>query len=77
MVLMQAEKNAGVLIAQMIDQGIVEAAIGGARIEADERDIEPAQHLRRDIAAPANRFVRRSLGLVQPHAHSPFSFETM
>jgi len=53
MVLMQAQQDAGTLVAKMIDQAVVQAAIARARIEAEIADAAAAQHLRRDVAAQA------------------------
>ena len=48
-ILMQAEQHAGVAIAEMIDDGIMQPAIGGARIERHIFHAGQAQHLRGDV----------------------------
>jgi len=64
-VLVQAQEDAGLLVAEMIDDAVVQPAIARARIEADVADAAAAQHLRRDIAAPGHLVVGLSLDLVQ------------
>ncbi len=66
-VLVQAQQHAGPLVAEMIDQAVVQPAIARARIEAHIWNAEPAQHLRRDVAAPRDGVVGRSVDLVEMH----------
>ncbi len=69
MVLMQAQQDAGIFIAQMIDQAVMQPAIARARVEAEIADAAAAQHLRRDVAAPGDLVVGLSFRLVQQHLH--------
>ncbi len=66
-ILVQAQQDARPLVAEVIDQAVVQPAIAGARIEADERDAEAAQHLRRDVAAPGHALVGFALRPVDLH----------
>src|SRR2546423_9378276 len=66
-ILVQADDDAGVDVAEMIDQTVVEPAIARAGVEADIGDAEPAQHLRRDVAAPGYPVVRFSFDFIQVH----------
>ncbi len=68
MILVHAQDDAGILIAQMIDEAVVKTAIAGAGIEADVADAEPPQHLRGDIAAPRGARVRLSVQPVKTHS---------
>ena len=68
MVLVQAEDDAGILVAEMIDQAVVKAAIARAGIEADIADAETPQHLRGDIAAPGHAAVGVSFQSVETHS---------
>ena len=68
MVLVQAQDDAGILVAEMIDEAVVKAAIARAGVEADIRDAETPQHLRRDIAAPGHAAVGFSFQSVETHA---------
>ena len=67
MVLVQAEQDAGRGVAEMVDQAVVQPAIARPRIEADIGNAEPAQHLRRDVAAPGHLAVGLSLGSIELH----------
>src|SRR5580658_2453491 len=67
MVLVQAQDNAGILVAEMIDQAVVKTAIARAGVEADILDAETPQHLRRDIAAPGHAGVGVSFQSVETH----------
>src|SRR5215469_8696521 len=67
MILMQAENDAGVFVAEMIDDAVVKAAIAGARIEADIADAEAPQHLGGDIAAPGHAAVGLSFQAIETH----------
>ena len=68
MVLVQAQDDAGILVAEMIDQAVVKPAIARAGVEADILDAETPQHLRRDIAAPGHAAVGVSFQSVETHA---------
>ncbi len=67
MVLVQAEQNAGLRVAEMVDQAVVQPAIARARVEADIGDAGAAQHLRGDVAAPGHLAVGLTRGLVDLH----------
>jgi len=60
MLLVQAQDHLRVAIAEMIDQAVVESAIGGTGIEADIGNAQGAQHVGGDVAAPARRRVLHS-----------------
>ena len=68
MVLVQAQDDAGIFVAEMIDQAVVKAAIARAGVEADILDTETPQHLRRDIAAPGHAGVGVSFQSVETHS---------
>src|ERR1700686_4232074 len=67
MVLMQAQQDAGIFIAQMIDQAVMQPAVARARVEAEIADAATAQHLGRDVAAPSDLVVGFSFRLIQQH----------
>src|ERR1700761_8965575 len=67
MILVHAEDNSRVLVAEVIDQTVVKTAIARAGVEADIANAETPQHLRRDIAAPGHAAVGISLQLVETH----------
>ena len=69
MILVQAQDDAGILVAQMIDQAVVKAPVARARIEADIAKPEPPQHLRRDIAAPGDAPIGFAFQPVETHPH--------
>jgi hypothetical protein len=69
MVFMQAQQDAGIFIAQMIDQAVMQPAIARARVEAEIADAAAAQHLGRDVAAPGNLVVGFSFRFIQQHLH--------
>ena len=71
MVFMQAQQHARIGIAQMVDDGIVQAAIAGAGVEAHIFKPEPAQHLRRHVRAPRHFKVRRAFWFVDIHVRFP------
>ncbi len=60
MVLVQAHDDPRPLVAEMIDQAVVQTTVARAWVEADIRDAQPAEHLRGDIAAPSDLVVRLS-----------------
>ena len=68
MVLVQAQDDAGILVAEMIDQAVVKPAIARAGVEADILDAETPQHLRGDIAAPGHAAVGVSFQSVETHS---------
>ena len=74
MILVQAQQHAGIFIAQMVDEGIVQAAIAGTRIEAHIFEPEAPHHLRRNVAAKTDLVVDLSLRTIRPHADAPFGF---
>src|SRR5580692_3029943 len=76
MVLVQAQDDAGILVAEMIDQAVVKAAIARARVEADILDAETPQHLRRNIAAPGHAAIGVSFQSVETHAQATPSMQT-
>jgi hypothetical protein len=49
--LMQAEQHLRPLVAEVVDQAVVQAAIAGARIERDIGDVERAQRIGHHVAA--------------------------
>ena len=49
--LVQAEQHLRLLVAEIVDQAVVQAAIAGARIERDIFDAGCAQRVGRDVAA--------------------------
>src|SRR5437764_13127222 len=67
MILVQAEQNARVFVAEMIDDAVVQTAITGAGIETHIGDADPTQHLGGNITAPGDVRVRPAFDLVQPH----------
>ena len=71
MVLVQAEQHLRVFVAKIVDDGVVEPAIAGARIQRDVLDPEPAQHLGRDVAGPFHLPVAAQRGAVEilQHVH--------
>ena len=71
MVFMQAQQHARIGIAEMVDDGIVQAAIAGAGVEAHIFKPEPAQHLRRHVRAPRHFKVRRAFWFVDIHVRFP------
>ncbi len=52
MLLVQHQQHLRRTIAQVVDQAVVQAAIAGAGIERDVRDLQVAQHVGDDVAAP-------------------------
>ena len=66
-VFMQAEKHARIAVAEMFDDGVVQAAIARARIEAHILEAEAAQHLRGDVGAPCDLVVGLTFGSVEIH----------
>jgi hypothetical protein len=75
--LMQAHDHLPITIAQVAHQAVVESAIPRPRIERDEGDIEPAEHLRGDITLSSHRRLAvvefRPIDVVQsdiPHQRS-------
>ena len=67
MVFMQAQQHAGIAVAQMVDDGIVEAAIARAGVEAYVFEAEAAQHLRENVRAPCDLVVGLTLWSVEIH----------
>ena len=59
MLFVQAEQDLGPFVAQVIDQAVMQPAVTCAGIERDEGDAEAAEHLRGDVAAPADARVER------------------
>ena len=53
--LVQAQQHLRLLVAEIIDEAVVQAAIARARIERDIGDVELAQRLGDDVAAEAGR----------------------
>jgi len=74
MILVHAQDHARTLVAQMVDDGIVQTAVACAGVEAHIGELEPAQHLRGDVAAPPQFLVRLPLRLVPQHARSLLAF---
>ena len=70
MILVQAKQNARPLIAEMVDEAVMQPAITRARVEADIANAQAAEHLRGNVAAPGDSLVRFSFDPVQLH-HSP------
>jgi hypothetical protein len=66
-ILVQAYDDARSLVAEMIDQAVVQSAIARAGVEADIGDAEPAQHLRGDVAAPGDFVVGFPFNSIQVH----------
>src|SRR5262249_2570435 len=66
-ILVHAQQDRRHLVAEMIDEAVVQTAIAGARVEADIADAEAAQHLRGDVAAPADGFVDLALRRILKH----------
>src|SRR6185312_5551902 len=56
---MEAEQHLRLLIAEPVDDAVMETAIGSARVQRDVRDVERAQHVAGDIAAPKAPSLRR------------------
>src|SRR5579864_5099897 len=77
MILVQAQDDAGILVAEMVDQAVVEAAIARAGIEADVANAELPQHLRGDVAAPSHAAVGLSFHFIETHALCSPSSELM
>jgi hypothetical protein len=67
MIFVQANNDAGILVAEVVNQAIVKSAITRPRVEADERNIETPQHLRGDVASPSDLVVGLAFDLVQLH----------
>ncbi len=57
----------GILVAEMVDQAVVEPAIARAWVEADKGNAKAAQHLRGDVAAPGDLVVGLSFNSIQLH----------
>ena len=72
MIFMQAQDHARIDIAQMVDDGIMQAAIAGTGIEAHIGKAKAAQHLRGHIACPSDFIVWLTFWLVEMHV-SPCS----
>ena len=53
-ILMQTDDHLGIFIAQIVHDGIVQAAIARARVQRNIFDADPAQHLCCDVARPAH-----------------------
>ena len=51
--LVQAEQHLRLLVAEIVDDAVVQAAIAGAGIERDIGNVERAQHVGDDVAAEA------------------------
>ena len=69
--LVQAEQHLRPRVAEIVDQAVVQAAIAGARIERDIGNLERAQQLCDDIAAPAgDRLNVRDLARAIVHRRS-------
>ncbi len=60
--LVQAEQHLRRLVAEIIDDRVMEAAVAGARIERDVRNLQCAQRFGGDVAAPAGRVRGREIG---------------
>ena len=58
--LVQAQKHSRVLVAEIIDDAVVQAAIAGAGIERDIGNVKGAKGFRHHIAAENSAFARRS-----------------
>ena len=54
MILVQAQQQLRVAVAEVVDQAVVKSAKAGTRIERDVFDSQSAQHLGRDVAAPCH-----------------------
>lgn len=52
--LVETEHDLGSLVAEIVDETVVESAVAGSRIERDERQLEAAQQLGDGIAAPGH-----------------------
>ena len=66
-VLVHAQQHAGGVVAEVVDEAVVQAAVAGAGIEADIGDAEAPQHLGGDVAAPGDGLVGGSFDPVQVH----------
>src|ERR1700730_2278357 len=67
MVLVQTQQDTRPLVAEMIDDAVVQPAITRAGIQADIRDAEAAQHLSRTATAPGDDLVGLSFNAVELH----------
>src|SRR5713226_3433641 len=67
MVLVQAQQDARLLVAEMVDDAVVQSTIARAGVEADIGNAKSAEHLGRNVAAPGDLFVGLSFNSVQLH----------
>src|SRR5262245_9416378 len=67
MVLVQAQQDARALVAEMVDDAVVQTAVARAGVEADIGHAKAAEHLGRDVAAPGDVLVRPSINSVELH----------
>ena len=51
-ILVQAQQQLRVAVSEIVDQAVVKAAKAGTGVERDVLEVEPTQHLGRDVAAP-------------------------
>ncbi len=72
MIFVQAENDAGILVAEMVNQAVVKSAIARPWVEADKGDVKTAQHLRGDVTAPSDLVVGLSFNPIQLHFFSLF-----
>jgi len=71
MILVQAEQNTRPLVAEVVDDAVVQPAVARAGVEADIGNAKAAQHLCGDVATPGDRLVRFAFDPIQLH---PFTF---
>jgi hypothetical protein len=74
MVFVQAKDDAGILVAEVVNEAVVKSAIARAWVEANKRDVKSAEHLRGDVAAPRDLVVGFAFDLVQLHVVTRFLF---
>src|SRR5262245_32394336 len=67
MVLVQAEDDARIFIAEVVNDAVVESPVARPWVEADERNAKTAQHLRGDIAAPSDFVIGLPFNSVEFH----------
>src|SRR6185503_17207057 len=69
--LVQAEQHLRALVAEVVDDAVVQAAVAGPRIEREVRDVERAQHRRHGVAAPDVVLRKNRNRTFLRHAQSP------
>ena len=78
-ILVQTEQHRRRLVAEIVDEAVVKAAVAGTRVERHVFDPEPPQHGGRHVAAPADldRFVGHDGNFASPHpislSRAPFA----